>query len=269
MRNPYIPSLAVIQEVREEAPDVKTFTLSLPGKPLEYSPGQFVELTVFGFGEFPVSIASCPLPKRECFEITVKRVGDATNALHKLGPGEVVGVRGPFGNGFPLQMLKGKNLIFIAGGVALAPLRSLILLVLKNKADYGDLKLLYGAKTPADLLYKDDLINWDMDVYLTVDTAGKEWIGNLGVVTTLFKRTKFGPENSVAVLCGPPIMIKAVVEDLLEMGFSGEDIVISFERMMKCGMGICGHCNIGSRYVCKDGPVFTVRETTEFLERAF
>jgi NAD(P)H-flavin reductase len=148
-------------------------------------------------------------------------------------------------------------------------LRSLILYFLANREKYGDLKLLYGARTPGDLLYKDEIINWDIDIYLTVDRAGKEWIGNIGVVTTLFKRTRIGPENAIAVICGPPIMVRTTASELLEMDFSEDDLIISLERMMKCGMGICGHCNIGAKYVCRDGPVFTYRETMEFLEKAF
>lgn len=270
MKNPYIPKLAVIKGVKDETPDVKTFTISLKdGEVLKYLPGQFIELTVFGYGEFPTCFSSSPLPERSYFEVTVKRIGDATNALHELDVGSVLGVRGPFGKGFPLDVLEGKNVLIIAGGVGLPPLRSLILYLLKDKEKYRERKLLYGARTPDDLLYKDEMINWDIDIHLTVDRAGRGWTGNIGTVTALLRRTKIGPENTVAVICGPPIMISVTCSELLKMDFSGDDVIVSLERMMKCGMGMCGHCNIGAKYVCKDGPVFTYRETMKFLEAAF
>jgi NAD(P)H-flavin reductase len=268
MKNPYIPKLAIIKEVRDEAPDVKTFKISLKDGAMKYLPGQFIELTVFGYGEFPTSVSSSPVPKKDHFEVTVKKIGDATNALHKLDIGSTIGVRGPFGNGFPLTALKGKNVVIVGGGVGLAPLRSLIYYLLANREKYGELKLLYGARTPEDLLFKDEMMNWDMEICLTVDRAGEGWIGNVGLVTTLFDRTKIEPENTIAVICGPPIMIKVVSEELLKMDFPESRIIVSLERLMKCGMGMCGHCNIGAKYVCKDGPVFTYGETMRFLEAA-
>ena len=270
MKNPYIPRLAVIKEVKDETSDVKTFKISLKdGRSLRYTPGQFVELTVFGYGEFPACFSSSPLSQRDYFEVTVRRVGDATNALHGLSAGSIIGVRGPFGNGFPLRMLKRKDVLIVVGGVGLAPLRGLIYYLLEKRGDYGELKLLYGARTPDDIVFKDEMVGWDMDILLTVDRAGKGWIGNIGVVTILFRDTEIKPDNTVAVICGPLIMISAVSAELLKRDFSEDQIIVSLERMMKCGTGMCGHCNIGAKYVCKDGPVFTYRETMEFLEAAF
>jgi len=268
MKNPYIPKLAIIKEVRDEAPDVKTFKISLRDGALKYLPGQFIELTVFGYGEFPTSVSSSPVPKKDHFEVTIKKIGDATNALHKLNIGSTIGVRGPFGNGFPLSALKRKNVMMIGGGVGLAPLRSLIYYLLANREKYGELKLLYGARTPDDLLFKDEMVNWDMEICLTVDRAEKGWTGNVGLVTKLFGETEIRPENTAAVICGPPIMIKVVSEELLKMDFPEDRIIVSLERLMKCGMGTCGHCNIGAKYVCKDGPIFTCRDTMRFLEAA-
>jgi NAD(P)H-flavin reductase len=274
MENPYIPDLAIVEEIKDETSDVKRFQISLKNKALDYLPGQFIELTVFGYGEFPTSICSSPIPSKEHFETSIKRIGDVTNALHRLNRGSIIGVRGPFGNGFPVDRLKGKNILFVAGGIGSAPLRSLIYYTLVNRKDYGDLKLLYGARTPSDIVFKNEVlpggeINEGMDVLLTVDKGDEKWKGNVGVVTTLFKKTEITPKNTFAVICGPTIMIKFVVKELLKMGFPDDQLIVSLERMMKCGMGMCGHCNIGAKYVCKDGPVFTCKETRDFLESPF
>ena len=268
MKNPYIPDLAVIKGIKDEAPDVKTFKISFKDGHLKYLPGQFIELTVFGYGEFPTSISSSPVPKKNHFEVTIKKIGDVTNTLHQLKIGSTIGVRGPFGNGFPLSAMKKKDVMIIGGGVGLAPLRSLIYYLLANREKYCDLKLLYGARTSDDILFKDEMKNWDMEVCLTVDRATEGWTGNVGLVTTLFKWTEIKPENTVAVICGPPIMIKVVSDELLKMDFPEDRIIVSLERLMKCGMGICGHCNIGAKYVCKDGPIFAYGETMKFLEAA-
>jgi sulfhydrogenase subunit gamma (sulfur reductase) len=266
VKNVYVPDLAVIKGIKEETQDVKTFTIQPKAGPLNYLPGQFIELTVFGAGEFPTSISSSPLPKKNHFEVTVKKIGDVTSMLHQQKVGSTVGVRGPFGNGFPLNLMKKKDVMIIGGGVGLAPLRSLILYLLADRKNYCDLKLLYGARTGDDILFKDEMKRWDMEVCLTVDRATEGWNGNVGLVTTLFKWTEIKPESTVAVLCGPPIMIKVVSDELLKMDFPEDRIIVSLERMMKCGMGMCGHCNIGAKYVCKDGPVFSYGETMKFLE---
>lgn len=270
MENPYIPELGVIKEIKDEAPDVKTFKISLKEKKsLVHVPGQFLQLTVFGYGEFPTSISSPPSTENH-LEVSVKKVGDVTNALHLLSPGSTVGIRGPFGNGFPIDEMKGKDVLFVGGGIGLAPLRSLILQLAPNKKDYGSLKLLYGAKSPQEIVYKDEIERWKgVETLLTIDKPAKGWKGHVGVVTTLFQKTEIDVKNTVAVLCGPAIMIKFSVADLSKMGLSPERIIMSLERMMKCGMGMCGHCNIGAKYVCKDGPVFTCAEAREFLEAAW
>jgi NAD(P)H-flavin reductase len=275
MENPYIPELAVIKETKDETSDVKTFKISFRDKKsLDYLPGQFIELTVFGYGEFPTSISSSPIPRKDFFETSIKRMGDATNALHRLDRGSIIGARGPFGNGFPVDELKGNNILFVAGGIGSAPLRSLIYYTLANREDFGSLKLLYGARTPDDIVFKKEVmpegkIGQGLDVFLTVDKANEKWRGHVGVVTTLSKETEITPENTFAVICGPTVMIKFAVAELLKMGFQKDQLIVSLERMMKCGMGMCGHCNIGAKYVCKDGPVFTCKETGKFLELPF
>jgi len=277
MKNPYLPELAVIRRVKEETPDTKTFRISFKnGEMFNYAPGQFVELTVFGYGEFPTSISSSPLPAKDYFESTVKCVGNVTAGLHRLPEGSIIGVRGPFGNGFPVEEMKGKNLLFVAGGIGLAPIRSLIHYAMENRKDYGTLKLLYGSRSPADLVFKDDIIlneeeaeKRGLEILLTVDKGGEGWKGNVGVVTTLFEKTDITPENTVVAICGPSIMMKFVVEELLKRRFKGDQLLLSLERMMSCGMGMCGHCMIGSKYVCQDGPVFTYEETREWLENVF
>ncbi len=276
MSNPYVPELAEIISIKEQTPDVKTFEISLKDKRnFDYKPGQFVEITVFGHGEFPTSISSSPIPCKSCFETTVKNMGGTTASLHDLSPGDTIGVRGPFGNGFPVDDMKGKNVLFIAGGIGLAPIKSLIYYVLENKKDYGDLMLLYGSRSPTDLVFRDDVLldenvteKLDMEVLLTVDKGDGSWKGNVGVVTTLFDKVDLDPANTVVAICGPPIMIKFAVQDLLKRGFKEENVFVSLERMMSCGVGMCGHCMIGSKYVCKDGPVFTYAETKDFLEKA-
>ncbi|MCD6248604.1 MAG: FAD/NAD(P)-binding protein [Hadesarchaea archaeon] len=277
MKNPYLPELAVIRRVKEETPDTKTFRISFKnGEMFNYAPGQFVELTVFGYGEFPTSISSSPLSAKDYFESTVKCVGNVTAGLHRLPEGSIIGVRGPFGNGFPVEEMKGKNLLFVAGGIGLAPIRSLIHYAMENRKDYGTLKLLYGSRSPADLVFKDDIIlneeeaeKRGLEILLTVDKGGEGWKGNVGVVTTLFEKTDITPENTVVAICGPSIMMKFVVEELLKRRFKGDQLLLSLERMMSCGMGMCGHCMIGSKYVCQDGPVFTYEETREWLENVF
>jgi len=273
MKNVYIPNIVTISEIREETPDIKTFKLIFKDKEIQrnfnYKPGQFIELSVFGYGEAPFSISSSP-NQQNFFEITVKRVGDVTNALFKLNEGNAVGVRGPFGNGFPTHKFEDKNILFIGGGIGLAPLRSLINFVLSNREKYGELTLMYGARTPKDIVFKKEIETWKkhVDVHLTVDVGDETWKGTVGVVTVLFKEIEVDPKNTVAVMCGPPIMMHFVTKELLKLGFPEDQIFLSLERLMKCGIGICGHCNIGRKYVCKHGPVFTYKETKDFLETA-
>jgi len=269
----FLPRVARIDDVRDETPDTKTFGLRFrdPGdqRAFTFLPGQFLELSVFGFGEAPFCFASSPT-RREKLEVTVRRTGQLTDALHELAPGDEVGLRGPCGNGFDLASAEGKDLLFVAGGIGLPPLRGLIWNVLDERARFGHVTVLYGAKTPADLVYKDELQAWgargDLELLVTVDRTVNGWAGNVGMVPTLFEKTELRPATTLAYVCGPPVMIKFVVQDLLMRGFGEDAIVSTLERMMQCGVGKCNHCAIGHRYVCRDGPVFSYRQIKELVE---
>jgi len=265
--NLYIPMPAVIEDIVDETPDTKTFRLRFEdvdyAKSFSFEPGQFVEVTVFGAGEAPIGFASSPLEK-SFIELTIVDRGKVTGAMHKCKVGDRLGIRGPMGNCWPLEEIKGMNVVVVSGGCGLAPLRPAILQILANRKDYGEFWLLYGARTPADRDFKYDLEKWaerdDIHLLQTVDVADADWNQNVGVVTTLFSSAKMDPKNSVALTCGPPIMIKFVTIELLRMGFSEDRIVTSLERYMKCGVGKCGHCCINHVYICTEGPVFTYRE---------
>lgn len=267
MRNLYVPYPAVIKTINEETYDTKTFSLVFQdGKrqqEFRYKPGQFIELSLLGYGESPISIASSP-SQIGYIELCVRRVGRVTEALHRLSDNDIVGIRGPFGNGFPVEQMRNKNLVFIGGGLGLAPLRSLIRTVFANRRDFGKVTILYGARTPSDLLFRDELAVWgdtdNAEVLVTVDVGSSEWQGNVGVVTTLFSKTAISAQNAVAIVCGPTVMFRFVIQELFKIGFSEEAIMLTLERFMKCGIGKCGHCNIGPKYVCLDGPVFSYKE---------
>jgi len=267
VNNPYIPYRAVIKTIRDETCDTKTFSLVLHDggceQAFQYRPGQFIELSLLGYGESPISIASSP-GQKGCLELCVKRVGRVTEALHRLSKNDVVGIRGPFGNGFPVGDMVGKNLVFVGGGLGLAPLRSLVNAVFASRRDFGKVTVLYGARTPDDLLFRNELAVWsdrdNTEVLVTVDVGSRDWQGNVGVVTTLFNKTVISARNAAAIVCGPPTMFRFVIHELLKIGFTEEAIMLTLERLMKCGLGKCGHCNIGPKYVCLDGPVFTYKE---------
>jgi NAD(P)H-flavin reductase len=267
VENIYLPQLTKIAEVRRETPDTLTFHLRFSdpglGRDFRFRPGQFVEVSVFGVGEAPIGLASGP-SNGAGFEITVKAMGSVTRALHALQPGDCVGIRGPFGNSFPYEAAKGQDILIIGGGIGLPPLRSLIEAILQEREAFGKLTILYGARTPPDRVYKEELDRWksrgDLLVLETVDVGDDSWTGPVGVVTTLFKRIAPDPSRTIAYTCGPPIMIKFVIQDLLRMGFAEDRIVSTLERYMKCGVGKCGHCAIGHMYVCVHGPVFTYQQ---------
>jgi len=267
LKNIYIPEPVVIENIIKETPDVKTFTLRLKSREerngFKFYPGQFIEVSVFGYGEIPVSISSNP-DNRENFDITVRAVGYVSNALYLKKEGDEIGIRGPFGNHFPFEEIKEDNILIIGGGIGLAPLRSLILYLLNRKEKSGRCIILYGAKTPEDRLYKRQLSAWREDPAVefleTVDKADNGWKGNVGVVTTLLSRVKIDPGKTWAFICGPPVMIKSTVNELLRMGLKEEKVIFTLERYMKCGIGKCGHCAIGNKYVCIDGPVFNCKE---------
>jgi len=261
-----IPQTATIEEIRDEIRDVKTFYMSLDNKELDKNfkikSGQFIMCTIFGAGEFAVSLP--PSPENDRFHLTVRKVGSVTNALHELKTGDKVGIRGPFGNGFPFEEIKGKNIIYVAGGIGLIPLRSSIVHVLQHKKEFGRVLVLHGARTPDDLMYKENLKEWQsfpgFETYITVDVGTPGWTGEVGFVHTLFDKANLPVENTVAFVCGPPVMFNTVIGELIKRGLRDDCIISTLERHMKCGVGKCQHCAIGRTLVCTDGPVYTYRQ---------
>jgi len=248
----------------------KLFTLHLEGgRDLGHRAGQFVEVSVFGIGEAPISVTSSP-SRNGVFELCVRKVGDVTGALHRMKPGSTVGIRGPFGNGFPLEQMRGKDLLFAPGGLGFPPVRSLINQVLDERQSFGRVIILYGARDPSELLFKDELAKWeardDVELHVTVDRADESWTGNVGVITTLFPKITVTPRSTVAVTVGPPVMYRFVLMELLGKGIQDGRIFLSLERRMKCGLGKCGHCQINNVYVCQKGPVFSYAQLKELPE---
>jgi sulfhydrogenase subunit gamma (sulfur reductase) len=263
--NLYLPTPARIVQMARMTQLETVFTLELPDNlTLGHRPGQFVEVSIFGVGEAPISISSSPSRSNSRFELCVRKVGDVTAALHGLSVGDTVWIRGPFGRGFPVEKFRGKDVLFAPGGLGLAPLRSLINQVVDERALFGRVIILYGARNPAELLFKDDLQEWggrsDLELYSTVDRGDESWTGNVGVITTLFKQISVNPRNTVAVTCGPPVMYRFVLMELLGKGIPEGNIYLSLERRMKCGIGKCGHCQINNVYACQSGPVFPYPE---------
>ena len=260
----YVPNLAVIDRVVEETWDTKTFravfTDERMRKDFTYHPGQFQEVSVFGVGEATFCLTSSPT-RAGFIEFSAKKVGAVTVALHELSEGETVGIRGPYGNWFPHEELRGKHLVFVGGGIGMAPLRSLLSFCLDRRSDYGHIDIFYGARTPGDLCYTREFDAWrnapDTSLHLTVDRGDDRWAGKVGVVPAYVREVAPSPKNAVAITCGPPIMIKFTLPELTKLGFADEQIITTLEMKMKCGVGKCGRCNIGLTYVCLDGPVFT------------
>lgn len=243
----------------QETPDTVTLVFEDPeGHPIEFAPGQFMMVYVFGIGEVPVSIAGNPHMNHELVH-TVRAVGAVTDAICALEHGDVVGIRGPFGTSWPLDRATGRDLLVIAGGIGLAPLRPALLEALYRNSGYNRLALLYGARTPTDLLYRDDLLGWggseDLQVEVTVDRAGADWWGDVGLVTGLLPRVDFDPPSTSALVCGPEVMMRVVARDLRDRGVPPTHISLSIERNMKCAIGLCGHCQYGSDFICWNGPV--------------
>ena len=270
--DPMLPQPYLVREVFKETPD--TFTLRLdPENAVNetvFRPGQFSMLWVFGVGEMPISISGDPaLHNRLVY--TVRSVGQATHSLVNQRVGNGVGVRGPFGTGWPVEAARGRDVIVVAGGIGLAPLRPVIYQVLQNRKDYGRLVILYGGRSPRDLLYRKELAKWarnsETQVLVTVDYGGLSWRGHVGVVTTLFKYSRLHPARSVAMVCGPEIMMRFVIRELEAMGLSRDDIYLSMERNMNCAVGFCGHCQYGPHFICKDGPVFRYEQVRALLEK--
>lgn len=233
------------------------------GEQLDYDPGQFVEVSLLGLGEAPISITSSPT-KRGSFELCVRAVGKLTDALHKLNAGDEIGIRGPFGRGFRTSMLEGFDLLMIAGGLGIAPMRSLINYVVDNRRDFGKTDILLGCRDPKSMLFSDELDIWtkrmDINFSCTVDRADPEWKGNVGVITSLIPGVDIIPQETYAIVVGPPIMYRFVIKELLNKGIPENQILVSLERHMKCGLGKCGHCQIHDIYCCQDGPVFGYHE---------
>jgi len=270
--DPMLPQPYLVREVFKETPD--TFTLRLDPEnavnETAFRPGQFSMLWVFGVGEMPISISGDPaLHNRLVY--TVRSVGQATHSLVNQRVGNGVGVRGPFGTGWPVEAARGRDVIVVAGGIGLAPLRPVIYQVLQNRKDYGRLVILYGGRSPRDLLYRKELVKWarnsETQVLVTVDYGGLSWRGHVGVVTTLFKYSRLHPARSVAMVCGPEIMMRFVIRELEAAGLSRDDIYLSMERNMNCAVGFCGHCQYGPHFICKDGPVFRYEQVRALLEK--
>ena len=267
----YLPGLAEVVRAQQLTELEKLLQVRMKdGRKLGHNPGQFIELSIFGVGEAPISVSSSPANGSDSFELCVRNAGNVTGAIHKLDPGAVIGVRGPFGNGFPLDLLRGKDILFVAGGLGLAPARSLINYVLDNRDDYGNLTILYGCKTPAELLFKDELARWekrdDVNYQVTVDSPDNGWNRHVGVITTLFPKVNIDPERTIAIVVGPPVMYRFVALECIQRGIQENHIIMSLERHMKCGVGKCGHCQINGKYACQDGPVFTFTQLRNLPE---
>lgn len=260
-----IPVVGVVRQVIPEAQDIVSVRVELPEVPA-FEPGQIGQLGIFGVGEATFVISSAP-HERDYLQFTVARVGEVTQAIHNLSPGDAVGVRAPLGKGFPYRDWYGKDIILAAGGIGMAPLRPLLLTLLNERDKFGAIKLIYGAREPGLLSYAADRATWasldGLDYVETIDVEFPGWTGRLGMVPPVLEEEKPSPENAIAVTCGPPIMIKFALQSLEKLGFKPEQIVTTLERRMKCGIGICGRCNIGHKYVCVDGPVFTLAELNE------
>jgi len=252
----------------QDTADTWTLTLEpVDGEPPVIAPGQFMMVYAFGIGEVPISVSGPP-GRPGPVVLTVRAVGAVTNAVCAAEPGSALGLRGPFGNAWPVDGAVGGDVVVVAGGIGLAPLRPLVLRALERRADYGSVSVLYGARTPADLLYVAQLEEWRaaIDVAVTVDTAGGDWHGQVGVVPKLVGGARFSPESAHAFVCGPEVMMHFTIEALTDRGLAPERIHLSMERHMDCGVGLCGHCQLGPTLICRDGPVYSYAELASLLE---
>jgi NAD(P)H-flavin reductase len=265
--NPYLPQIAAVREVIRETPNILTFRIVLDDdeamRAFRFEPGQVGQLSLFGVGEATFVINSPPT-RREYLQFSVMRAGEVTTALHGLKVGDKVGVRAPLGNFFPYRDMQGKDVLLVGGGIGMAPLRTLLLFMLDNREEYGKITLLYGARSPQDMAYSYEVSDWlsrsDMETVLTIDREAEGWAHKVGLIPNVLLEMAPTPDNTVAVTCGPPVMIKFTLQALDKLRFPPERIITTLERRMKCGIGICGRCNIGEKYVCMDGPVFSCAE---------
>jgi len=272
--NPLLPHLATLQEVIDLTPDVKLFKLELNDPDIreifDYKPGQFIFVSAFGVGESPFGLTSVSHRKAE-LEVAIRQVGTVTAALHQLEPGAIVGVRGPFGNHFPLDEYKGKNIFIIGGGIGFAPLRPIITTILDDRDDYADLVIINGARSPQDLVFAPEFDTWAAaprtKLELTVDAGDEKWSGRVALIPAVVSELKLSPENAIAITCGPPIMIHFTLIELRKLGFADNQIITTLEGKMKCGLGKCARCNVGEKYICQDGPVFSMEQISELIEQ--
>lgn len=266
----YIVKQATIVSTKKMTELERYFEITLPNKEdLGHGPGQFVMVSIPGVGDAPISLSSSPT-KKGSFELVVRNVGKLTGALHKMKAGDSLGIRGPFGKGFPVEKLEGNDLLFVAGGLGIVPLRSLINFVLDNRRDFGKVEILLGCKTPKDMLFGDEVNRWserlDLGFSCTVDRTDPDWKGNVGLITSLIPGVDIDPIKTFAIVVGPPVMYKFVIRKVIDKGIPQNQIYLSLERHMKCGVGKCGHCQIGQYYCCQQGPVFCLDKIINNLE---
>ncbi|HUU64086.1 MAG TPA: FAD/NAD(P)-binding protein [Dehalococcoidia bacterium] len=272
--NPLLPYLATIQDVINLTPDVKLFKLELNDPDIrdsfDYKPGQFIFVSAFGVGEAPFGLTSVS-HRKDGLEVAIRQVGTVTASLHQLEPGAIVGVRGPFGNHFPLDDYKGKIIFIIGGGIGFAPLRPIITTILDNRDNYGDLVIINGARSPQDLVFAPEFDAWatapGTKLELTVDAGDDKWTGRVALIPAVVSELKLSPENAIAITCGPPIMIHFTLIELRKLGFADNQIITTLEGKMKCGLGKCARCNVGEKYICQDGPVFSMEQISELIEQ--
>lgn len=272
MPNLYIPMKATIESIKDQTEDTKTYTIKMEeGQTLEFLPGQFNMVSLMGYGEAPISISSSPA-QTGSFDHTIRAVGSITKFLEKTEVGHTVGIRGPYGNSWPVEEARGKDVLVVAGGIGLAPLRPMIMQMFEERDEFGKITILYGARDPSQMLFTDEYDEWrkqpDTDFHLTVDAVpeGVDWEHNVGVVTTLFEVAQPSPKDTIVVTCGPEIMMRFVCRGLMKIGFFAPQVYLSMERRMKCGVGKCGHCQLGSKFVCKHGPVFRYDEALKLRD---
>ena len=271
--NPYRPWPARITSIRDLTDKEKLFELRLIDGAVrdafQFDAGQFVEVSIFGVGEAPISISSAP-SKGGFIELCVRNAGDVSGALHQKQCGDIVGLRGPFGRGFPFEQMKGHDVLLVAGGLGIAPLKSLINHIHDERHDFGRVTILLGAKNPGEILFRKQFDMWkhreDFDLIMTVDQPDDTWDGEVGLVTKLFERLEIDPNNTYGAICGPPVMYRFVIDEMRGKKMDVDKIYVSFERRMKCGIGKCGHCGVGHQYACVDGPVFNYWEAMNLQE---